>query len=114
MTHYLLRILRELDGIYEHKLAVRLGKEYLKFPELNQLILDGFAERFIKKEDFAVKGIRLTNAGKVELARLDAIPPTPFVPDPKQLRFQELKSKLSDNSITFEETKDLLKMFFRL
>ena len=113
MTHYLLRILRELDGIYEHKLAVRLGKEYLKFPELDQLILDGFAERFIKKEDFAVKGIRLTNAGKVELARLDAIPPAPIVTPPEQLRRAELVKKLQDNTITDVEVRELLRMVIR-
>lgn len=115
MTHLLLKILSEQsDGIFEHKLCAKLGKEYGKFPELDNLIADGFAKRLSKDRGFSVKGLYLTDAGRAELTRIDAIPPVPVQPSPQQLRLQELKSKLGDNSITFEETKELLKMFFRV
>ena len=48
MEHYILKTLKEIDGIYEHKFSIKCGREYTKFPELDQLIIDGFIESFDK------------------------------------------------------------------
>ena len=115
MTPLLLRLLSEQsEGFFEHKLCAKFGKEYGKFIELDQLIADGFAKRLSKERGFSVKGIYLTDSGRAELDRLNSIPPAPVQPSPAQIRLVELKSKLTDNSITFEETKELLKIFFRV
>lgn len=115
MTHKLLRILNKaINGIFEHKFCIKLGVEYGNFPELEQLIADGFAKRMTKDEGFIIQGIFITDAGKAELARLDSIPPVQPKPTAEQLRMIELKSKLKDNTITFEETKELLRLFFRV
>ena len=114
MEHYILKTLKEIDGIYEHKFSIKCGREYTKFPELDQLIIDGFIESFDKQEGFEIKGIRLTEKGQIELARLDAIPIISPEPTIEQLKTQELKTKLQNNSITFEETKELLRVILRL
>ena len=112
MTHLLLRLINEAGWVYEHKLAAKLGKP-IGFQELEDVVTQGFVER-IDRELATVKGLRLTQAGKDELARLNAIPPIIPQPTVEQLRMQELRSKLKDNTITQEELKELLRIFFRV
>src|SRR3990167_8366989 len=104
MTHLLLRLISEAGCLYEHKLCAKLDKP-LGFQELEDVISLGYIQR-VERDLKDIQGLILTQSGKDELARLNAIPPTPIEPTPTQLRFQELRAKLGDNTITVDEVKE--------
>ena len=109
MTHYILRTIAELGRVYQHKYLNRIGKP-AGFPELEAEIVAGRIERFDWDKG---KALRLTDAGKAELARLDAIPPAPRVPTAEQLRRADLVKKLQDNTITDVEVRELLRFLIK-
>lgn len=102
----LLKLLSRIDyGIYEHKLYAVFGVDK---SFIDKAVSDGFLER-IERGHF-YKGIKITSAGGIELARLEAIVPAPSPKTPAQIRLEELKIKLKDNTITAEELKEYLRL----
>ena len=105
----LLQLLKKVGyPVYESKLREKFG---LKKAFFDQTETDGFIKR-VDRGHSLYKGIKITQAGLDELARLEAIVPSPRPKTAEDIRVEELKSKLEDDTITFEELKELIKVMF--
>ena len=105
----LLEILSNTDCVYSHKIGMKHCGDSLCF-HLNDAVFQGFASKEVKDPSHLYKGIRITDAGRIELARLRAIvvPPPPL--SAKQIRINELKAKLIDATILQSEIVEFLKL----
>lgn len=92
--------------LLSQKGKVRENKVVAKFGSADAMVLSGF---LIRDGEY----LYITQAGKNELARLDAIVPIPRVPTPEELRRIDLVKKLKDDTITAVEVRELLRMVIR-
>ena len=95
----ILRLLNKKGKVRENKIIAKFGSA-------DALVASGFLTR-----DSSY--LYITQAGKNELVRLDAIPAPVFVPSVEQVRRQELVVKLKDNTITDVELRELLRIIIR-
>lgn len=96
----------ELGGVYEHKMLARLGVNNRPV-EMQELIDLGHLKT---QADGIFTRVLITQAGINAVPTFAPPPPPPPVASPAQLRFEELKKKLSDKTITEAEKDELLKI----